>query len=202
MRSRGICSSFCCQHVDTPWSPLPDGFFPCCDVTVNFYSITAMPQYITKSFEELRCEDYAANVKNGQSAPPPAAPTGFGAGAGTTSTPTGFGFGAAQSSAPAFGAASTGSVFGQANRDGAPASPSTVLVLAAPNTGALLCAGPNPKQPVANWGKFNDIGLFLGDGGGSKVGSGEWAGCGFTSTPAALLSLLLLAAPAVGAAKV
>lgn len=82
---------------------------------VFYNSITAMPAYITKSFEELRYEDYAAGVKNSSSAPPPAAaPAGFGASPGTTSTPTGFGFGAASSSA-GFGASSSPSVFGQAS---------------------------------------------------------------------------------------
>lgn len=86
------------------------------NVQIFYNSITAMPQYAARSFEELRYEDYAAGVKNGSSAPPPAAaPVGFGAAApGTSSAPTGFGFGAA-SSAASFGASSTGSVFGQAS---------------------------------------------------------------------------------------
>lgn len=40
--------------------------------TVYYSSITAMPQYQTKSVEELRWEDYSAGVKNASAAPAPA----------------------------------------------------------------------------------------------------------------------------------
>jgi hypothetical protein len=69
---------------------------------VYYNTITAMPQYLSKSVEELRWEDYQAGVKNGASAPPAAA-GGFGAPA-PASQPAFGGFGGA-SPAPAFGAA-------------------------------------------------------------------------------------------------
>lgn len=84
-------------------------------IQVYYNSISAMPQYLAKSFEELRYEDYVAGVKNQSAAPAPAAAPAFGAAPGATPTPTGFGFGAAASSSPGFGASTTGSVFGQAS---------------------------------------------------------------------------------------
>jgi nuclear pore complex protein Nup98-Nup96 len=101
---------------------------------INFQSITAMPAYENKSFEELRMEDYMAGNKGSQGqsqqpstmgaggggfgmsfgAPAPSS-GGFGFGA-TTSAPStvGFGFGAT-SPTPAFGSpSSASSAFGAA----------------------------------------------------------------------------------------
>uniref|UniRef100_A0A7S3QAT4 Peptidase S59 domain-containing protein n=1 Tax=Chaetoceros debilis TaxID=122233 RepID=A0A7S3QAT4_9STRA len=80
---------------------------------ISFQSITAMPVYEGKTFEELRMEDYMAGNKGSQGQPAPAAMGGFGAAApapaagglfGSAPAPapaTGFGFGS--SPAPAAG---------------------------------------------------------------------------------------------------
>lgn len=66
-----------------------------CNAPLMLQSISAMPAYAGKSFEELRCEDYQAGVKSASAAPPPTATATFGA---AVANP----FGSPQ--APAFGA--------------------------------------------------------------------------------------------------
>ncbi len=108
--------------------------------TVYFNSITCMPEYVTKSVEELRWEDYEAGNKGGQQAgvagqsggmfgSQPAASTPFG---GASQSPTTGAFGApAQTS---FGAPSTSS-FGGGGTFGAAASTPTFGASSSPAFG-------------------------------------------------------------------
>ena len=99
--------------------------------SIQFQSITAMPQYQTKSFEELRVEDYMAGNKGSQGQAP--ATGGFGApaaGGFGSPAPAPGGFGGFGSPAPApapFGAPTSG--FGAAP---------------APATGGLFGSTPAP----------------------------------------------------------
>ena len=117
--------------------------------SITFQSITAMPQYEAKSFEELRLEDYMGGNKGSQGQAPPAAPA-FGApapGAGVFGAPapaapsTGFGFGSTPAAAPATG------LFGASTPAFGAAAPATgglfgATPAAAPATGGLFGATP------------------------------------------------------------
>lgn len=89
--------------------------------TINMQSISAMPAYEAKSFEELRFEDYSQGNRGSQNAAAPA-PGGFGFGStlgGQAPAPTtGFGFGGTSTTTPGT------SPFGGSTLGGAPA-PST-----------------------------------------------------------------------------
>ncbi len=160
--------------------------------SISFQSVTAMPQYQEKSFEELRLEDYMAGNKGSQGQPVAAPVGGFGAPApapamggglfgSTTPAPaptSGFGFGAA-TPAPA-----TGGLFGK------PA--------AAPAAGGLFGA---PAPAPATGGLFGSPAPAPAFGAPAPAAGGFNFGGGATPAPAPATGGLFgapAAAPATG----
>lgn len=105
--------------------------------TFTYKSISKMPEYQNKSFEELRCEDYAKGNKGGS------APAAMPFGAATTSP-----FGAPAPAASPFGAAPASNPFAPkpaTSPFGAPAAPTTSLFGAPAPSASPFGAAPTPS---------------------------------------------------------
>ena len=121
------------------------------NTTINLYSITAMPQYENKSFEELRFEDYAQGNKGSASTPTTSnAPGGFSF---AGQAPAGGLFGAQPAPAP-FGAPAPAPFGAPApTAFGAPPAPSA-FGAPAPTGGLFGAKAPAPFGTPAPGGLF------------------------------------------------
>mmetsp|Transcript_10635 Transcript_10635/g.29106 ORF Transcript_10635/g.29106 Transcript_10635/m.29106 type:complete len:1605 (-) Transcript_10635:206-5020(-) len=178
-----------------------DGTAPNTSTMANYMSITAMPQYVNKSVEELRFEDYQANVKTGSSAPAaqpfgqPAASSPFGAPApaspfgggsslfGAASSPASSPFGGLATSTPAFGASTppASSPFGGGTSlFGAPASAPAFGASSTPAFGGGGAFGAPSSAPAFGSGAP----AFGTPGASSPFGASTGGGLFGSSAPA------------------
>lgn len=135
--------------------------------SLKYHSISAMPAYRNKTFEELRAEDYQAGVKGNTGAPAAGASGQSPFGAPSTSSPFGAPAGGTGFGGSGFGGASGG--FGAQSSPGFGASPSPGF------GGATTAFGATSSAPAGSAGGF----------GASKpaFGAGPTSGFG-SSTPA------------------
>ncbi len=159
---------------------------------MNYFSITNMPQYAHKSFEELRFEDYSKGNKGSSNGAP--GMSGFGAQAAAPAPAFGLptpAFGATAAAASPFGAAPT-PAFGAAAPTPAPAFGATSTGFGQP--GALAPAPFGAPAPAAGASNYS---FSSGFGGAQPAASAPFGAPASTSLFSATSAKL--ATPAFGA---